>query len=355
MTQPFTFESAIPRIVFGIGSISKVSEELGRLGRGRALVLSTPHQENDAQALASALGELAVGVFNRAVMHTPVDVTTEALSMFNGSGADCIVSLGGGSTIGLGKAIALRNNAPQLVVATTYAGSEVTPILGETENGIKTTIRTSSVLPKTVIYDPELTFGLPVPMSVTSGLNAMAHAVEGLYAQDRNPIASLMAMEGLAALRKALPAIVNLPRDPLARTDALYGSWLCGVVLGAVGMSLHHKLCHTLGGTFDLPHAETHAILLPHTVSYIEQAVPELLAPVARLFGAPRAGTGLHDFALSIGAPMRLRDLGVTGDDLDRATALAVSHPYWSPRPLEAGGIRALLQNAWQGVRPHLR
>ncbi|CAN7658042.1 maleylacetate reductase [Pararhizobium sp. LjRoot238] len=352
MIDLFTFDSTVPRIVFGVGSLSKVSEELGRLGRGRALVLSTPHQKNDAQALASALGELAVGVFSGAVMHTPVDVTTEALSMFNGSGADCVVSLGGGSTIGLGKAIALRNNAPQLVVATTYAGSEVTPILGQTENGIKTTIRTSSILPKTVIYDPELTFGLPVPMSVTSGLNAMAHAVEGLYAQDRNPVASLMAMEGLAALRKALPAIVKLPRDPPARADALYGSWLCGVVLGAVGMSLHHKLCHTLGGTFDLPHADTHAILLPHTVSYIEQAVPELLAPVAQLFGSPRAGTGLHDFAFSIGAPMRLRDLGVTADDLDRATALVVSNPYWTPRPLEAGGIRALLQDAWEGVRP---
>ncbi|API57705.1 maleylacetate reductase (plasmid) [Rhizobium leguminosarum] len=352
MIDLFTFDSTIPRIVFGVGSLSKVSEELGRLGRSRALVLSTPHQENDARALATALGPRAVGAFSGAVMHTPVDVTAAALARFNGSGADCIVSLGGGSTIGLGKAIALRNNAPQLVVATTYAGSEVTPILGQTENGIKTTIRTSSVLPKTVIYDPELTFGLPVPMSVTSGLNAMAHAIEGLYAQDRNPIASLMGMEGLAALRRALPTIVRSPRDPLARADALYGSGLCGVVLGAVGMSLHHKLCHTLGGTFDLPHAETHAILLPHTVSYTEQAVPELLAPVARLFGSPRASTGLHDFTLSIGAPMRLRDLGVTADDLDRATALALSNPYWSPRPLEAGGIRSLLQNAWEGVRP---
>ncbi|MBP1861701.1 maleylacetate reductase [Rhizobium herbae] len=352
MTEPFTFDSTIPRIVFGVGSISKVSEELGRLGCGRALVLSTPQQEHDARALASALGRLSVAVFSRAVMHTPVDVTTEALSMFDGSGADCVVSLGGGSTIGLGKAIAFRNNAPQLVVATTYAGSEVTPILGQTEHGIKTTIRASSVLPKTVIYDPELTFGLPVPMSVTSGLNAMAHAIEGLYAQDRNPIASLMAMEGIAALHKALPAIVSSPRSPVARAEALYGSSLCGVVLGAVGMSLHHKLCHTLGGTFDLPHAETHAILLPHTVAFTEQAVPELLAPVARLFSSPRAGTGLHDFALSLGAPMRLRDLGVTADDLDRATALAVSNPYWTPRPLEAGGVRALLQDAWEGVRP---
>ncbi|MDC9809795.1 MULTISPECIES: maleylacetate reductase [Rhizobium] len=352
MREPFRYESNIPRIIFGFGAISNAAEELRQLGCSRALVLSTPHQENDARSLAKALGSLAVGVFSRAAMHTPVDVTTEALSLFKEIGADCVLSLGGGSTIGLGKAIAYRNDTPQLVIATTYAGSEVTPILGQTENGVKTTVRGSSILPETVIYDPELTIDLPVKMSVTSGLNAMAHAVEGLYARDRNPIASMMAMEGIAALQRALPAIVESPRDRTARADALYGSWLCGVVLGAVGMALHHKLCHTLGGSFDLPHAETHAILLPHTIAYTEQAVPELLAPVAQLFGASGAGTGLYDFALRIGAPMRLRDLGVTGEDLDKVAALSVRNPYWNPRPLEVGAIRALLQNAWEGVRP---
>ncbi|WP_087001710.1 maleylacetate reductase [Rhizobium sullae] len=350
--REFLYIGNTARVIFGCGTISKLANEIRQLGASRALILSTPFQRNDAEALAQKLGALAAGVFTRATMHTPVEVTMEAISVYDKLEADCIVSFGGGSTIGLGKAIAYRNDAPQLVVATTYAGSEVTPILGQTENGIKTTVRAPSILPETVIYDPELTYNLPIAMSVTSGLNAMAHAVEGLYAQDRNPIASIMALEGIGALHKALPAIVANPQDTAARAHALYGSWLCGAILGTVGMALHHKLCHTLGGSFDLPHAETHAILLPHTIAYTEAAVPDLLAPVAEILGARRAGTGLYDFALGIGAPMRLRDLGVTAQDLDTAAEMAMSNPYWNPRPLEPAAIRDLLQKAWKGERP---
>ncbi|UXN57380.1 maleylacetate reductase [Phyllobacterium zundukense] len=352
MREPFTYKGTIPRIVFGVGTISQVAEELHGLGRQKALVLSTPFQEKEAQRLVEQLGSVCVGVFSGAMMHTPVDVTIEALRVFADAGADCVISLGGGSTIGLGKAIAYRTDTPQLVIATTYAGSEVTPILGQTENGIKTTVRDASILPETVIYDPELTYNLPVKMTVTSGLNAMAHAVEGLYAQDRNPVSSMMAMEGIAALHKALPAIIGAPRDPTARTDALYGSWLCGVVLGAVGMALHHKICHTLGGSFDLPHSETHAILLPHTVAYTEGAVPHLLEPVADLMRTDHASTGLYDFAHSIGAPTRLKDFGLATEDLDKATDVAMRNPYWNPRPLEATAIREMLQMAWEGARP---
>lgn len=354
MREPFIYKGAIPRVVFGVGTFSRAPEELHHLGRHKALVLSTPFQEKDAQRLAKQLGSACAGVFSGAVMHTPVDVTTEALRVFSNKGADCVISLGGGSTIGLGKAIAYRTDVPHLVIATTYAGSEVTPILGQTENGLKTTVRDASILPETVIYDPELTYNLPVNMTVTSGLNAMAHAVEGLYAQDRNPVSSMMAMEGIAALHEALPAIIGDPRNPAARTDALYGSWLCGVVLGAVGMALHHKICHTLGGSFDLPHSETHAILLPHTVAYTEEAVPHLLAPVAALLGTDRAALGLYDFALRIGAPTRLKDFGLTAGDLDKATDIAMRNPYWNPRPLEAAAIREMLQMAWEGARPGL-
>jgi len=285
------------------------------------------------------------------VMHTPVSVTEEALAAFSRACADCVVSYGGGSTIGLGKAIAWRNDTPQIVVATTYAGSEVTPILGETEGGLKTTKRDPRILPETVIYDPELTTGLSVAMSVASGLNAMAHAVEALYAQDRNPISSLQAVEGIRALKRALPLIVKAPADIEARSSALYGSWLCGTVLGTVGMALHHKLCHTLGGSFDLPHAETHAILLPHSAAYNAVAAVDELAPVAELFGGS-AGGGLYDFAASLGAPLALRELGFAERNLDKAADLAVQNPYWNPRPIERDAIRALLQQAWEGERP---
>ncbi|MDP9561209.1 UNVERIFIED_ORG: maleylacetate reductase [Rhizobium nepotum] len=349
--QPFVYTTAPARIVFGTGSSVGVAEEIRRLGLSRALVLSTPHQKGDAEALAARLGPLAAGVFSDAAMHTPVEVTKRAVEAYRAAGADCVVSLGGGSTTGLGKAIALRTGAPQIVIPTTYAGSEVTPILGQTENGVKTTLRGPEILPEVVIYDAELTLGLPVGISMTSGLNAMAHAAEALYARDRNPIASMMAVEGLRAMIEALPGVRMEPQDTKARETALYGAWLCGTVLGAVGMSLHHKLCHTLGGSLDLPHAETHAVLLPHTIAYVEQAVPDQLAPLAAL-GGGRAGTGLYDFAARLGAPASLAALGVGKEDLDAMAELATANPYWCPRPVEKTAIRALLQRAFEGARP---
>ena len=339
------------RIVFGAGAVRRLADEIRAAGKSRALILTTPFQKDAGAALAASLPGLVAGIFSEAAMHTPVDVTDRAMAAFAEAGADCTLALGGGSTIGLGKAIAWRNDAMQFVVATTYAGSEVTNILGETKDGLKTTVRGPKVLPEVVIYDPELTLTLPVGMSVTSGLNAMAHAVEGLYAQDRNPVMSLVALEGIRALQQALPAIVAAPQDMAARGQALYGSWLCGTVLGTVGMALHHKLCHTLGGTFDMPHAETHAVLLPHTAAYNQAAAHAELAPAAALFGG-NLGGGLWDFARAIGAPMTLRDLGLKEADLNKAAELAVKNPYWNPRPIEQGAIRALLGRAWAGDRP---
>ncbi|GAA3070023.1 maleylacetate reductase [Rhizobium viscosum] len=351
MIDAFSYAGSPARIVFGDGSRSKVAEWIVTAGCKRALVLATPHQRADAEALATEIGSLACGVFTGATMHTPVDVTETAMRMVAETEADCVVSLGGGSTTGLGKAIAYRTDLLQIVVPTTYAGSEVTPILGQTEGGRKTTVRDARILPEIVIYDPTLTHGLPVSMSVTSGLNAMAHAVEGLYARDRNPISTLMALEGLRAFSRSLPKIAEKPNDAGARSDALYGAWLCGTVLGTVGMALHHKICHTLGGSFDTPHAETHAVMLPHTAAFNAKAATAELAPVAKLF-AGSIGAGLWDFAKSIGAPLSLKEFGLTEADLDRAASIAVENPYWNPRPIDRDSIRALLQEAWEGRRP---
>lgn len=351
MTSPFVYQSALSRVIFGAGSVTQLAGELEMLGCKRVLILSTPFQKGDADELASDIGPVAAGVFADATMHTPVAVTDQALAAFDAAGADGIVSIGGGSTIGLGKAMSWRNKAQHLVVATTYAGSEVTDILGQTENGVKTTIRNPAIRPETVIYDANLTLGLPIPMSVSSGLNAIAHAVEALYAQDRNPVTSLMAVEAIRALKDALPRIVKAPRDIDARSDALYGSWLCGVVLGSVGMSLHHKLCHTLGGMLNLPHAETHAILLPHTAAFNAVVAQDALAPATALFGGDLGG-GLYDFAASIGAPLALRDLGVTAADLEKAADQAVKNPYWNPRKITRVGILDLLTPALNGTRP---
>jgi maleylacetate reductase len=347
----FTHTAAPARIVFGRGSLSRVGEEVERLDCQRALVLTTPRHRGQGEQLAAALAGVAAGVFAEATVHTPVAVTERAVAALRRAGADCVVALGGGSTTGLGKAVARRTGVAQVVVPTTYAGSEVTPILGETQDGVKVTRRGPEILPETVIYDPALTDSLPISVSVSSGLNAMAHALEGLYAPDSSPVYIVLARQGLVALHDALAALVAAPADQRARDTALYGAWLCGTVLGGVGMSIHHKLCHTLGGALDLPHAETHAILLPHTIGYVAEAAADALAPAAELFGES-PGAGIYDFAASLGAPQRLAELGVAETDLDRLAGLALSEPYWSPRPLVQKDVRALLQRAWAGMRP---
>jgi alcohol dehydrogenase class IV len=264
-----------------------------------------------------------------------------------------VISLGGGSTTGLGKALALRTGIDQICIPTTYAGSEMTPILGQTEGGRKTTLTDRAVLPETVIYDVDLTMTLPPALSATSGINAIAHAVEALYAKDRNPIVSLMAQEGIRALAASLPAIMRDPRDAESRGLALYGAWLCGLCLGSVGMALHHKLCHSVGGAFDLPHAETHTVLLPHAVAYNAHAAPDAMAAICRAIGSSNAAQGLFDLAGTLGAKRALRDLGMPHDGIDRATDIALEKPYWNPRPIERVAIRDLITRAYAGDRPH--
>jgi len=228
----------------------------------------------------------------------------------------------------------------------------MTPILGETKDGVKTTLKTLEVLPEAVIYDVDLTLGMSPQLSGTSGMNAIAHSVEALYAEDRNPIISLMAEESIRALARALPLIAENPTDRTARSDALYGAWLAGTCLGVVGMALHHKLCHTLGGTFDLPHSETHTIVLPHATAYNSQAAPEAMAAIVRALGSESAAQGLYDLAQRLGAKMALRDLGMPESGIDKAADLAVKSPYWNPRPVERHAIRDLIARAWAGLPP---
>lgn len=350
--REFVYNAQAARVVFGAGALARLPEEIEKLGARRALVLSTPEQAADAERLARQLGDHAAGVFARAVMHVPIETAREAREVARRLQADCAVAIGGGSTTGLGKAIALDSGLPILAIPTTYAGSEMTPIYGLTEGGVKRTGKDPRVLPRTVIYDPTLTLTLPVGLSITSGLNAIAHAAEGLYAKDGNPIMDLMAEEGIRALAAALPAIRRDPQDLSARALALYGAWLCGTVLGNVGMALHHKLCHTLGGSFNLPHAEVHTVVLPHAIAYNAPAAPEAMRRLAQALGAERPASALYDLARGNGAPYSLRELGMPEGELDRAADLAVANPYWNPRPIERDAIRTLLQQAWEGTRP---
>ena len=351
----FIYTSRPARVIFGAGSLQHLGREIDALGARKALVLSTPEQRASAQHIATLLGDRAAGVFDRAVMHVPIETAREARELARKLGADCAVAIGGGSTVGLGKAIALDSGLPILAIPTTYAGSEMTPIYGITESGMKKTGRDMAVLPRTVIYDPELTMGLPVKMSVASGINAIAHAAEAFYSINTNPVVNLMAEEGIAALGRALPVIASgVPGTAMAdaRADALYGAWLCGSVLGSIDMALHHKLCHTLGGSFNLPHAETHTIVLPHALAYNAVAAPEAMLPVARALGASSATQAVYDLARNNGAPVALRDIGMKEADLDKACDIAMQNQYPNPRPLERVALRQLLQDAFEGVRP---
>lgn len=357
--QTFNYQANPARVIFGAGSVQQVGAEVERLGARRALVLYTPEQVVSAQQVAALLGDRAAGLFANAVMHVPIETAREAQGVARRLGADCAVAIGGGSTTGLGKAITLDSGLPIIAIPTTYAGSEMTPIFGLTEAGVKKTGRDPRVLPRTVIYDPELTLTLPFALTVTSVFNAIAHAAEGLYAHDGNPVLALMAEEGIRASAAALAPLHSDPRDLAARSDALYGAWLCGSVLGGVAMGLHHKLCHTLGGSFNLPHAEVHTVVLPHALAYNAAAAPQAMLRIARALQAADPSLDTSDPARALqllaarhGAPLSLAALGMPADGLDRAADLAVATPYPNPRPLERGALRTLLQRAFDGAAP---
>ncbi|CAB3763506.1 Maleylacetate reductase [Burkholderia sp. MSh2] len=348
----FIYQARPARVIFGAGSLQHLEREVLELGAQRALVLCTPEQRDLAQRIVERLGARAAGLYDRATMHVPIEIARDAQAFARSHEADCAIAIGGGSTIGLGKAIALESSLPILAIPTTYAGSEMTPIYGLTEGGVKRTGSDARVLPKTVIYDPELTVTLPVELSVTSGINAIAHAAEGLYASNANPVMSLIAEEGIRGLARGLPGVRRNAADPGARSDALYGAWLCGMVLGNVGMALHHKLCHTLGGSFNLPHAQTHTVVLPHALAYNAAHAPDALQRIARALGTTDAAYGIHALARDNGAPVSLKAIGMQEADLDRAADLAAANPYWNPRPIERDGLRALLQDAFDGSPP---
>jgi alcohol dehydrogenase class IV len=351
--QPFVCDLPAYRVTFGPGTIANLPDEVTRVGGTRAVVISMPAEARFAEEAHQRLGALSAGVYAGVVsQHVPVEMLRDAREHAQKVGADCYVVIGGGSTVGVGKGIALETGLPIVAVPTTYAGSEMTPIYGLTEGGVKKTGRDRKVLPKSVIYDVNLTLSLPPHIAAPSGMNALAHCVEALYAEDGNPIISLLAEEGIRALGRSLPAVVKEPGNIDARSDAQYGAWLGGTVLGAVGMGIHHKLCHTLGGTFNLPHAETHTVVIPHATAYNRDYAPEAMKRIAAALGAKDAADGIYDLIGEIGAPRALKDIGMPADGIEKALDLALTARYPNPRPLERDALRTLLQNAYEGARP---
>ncbi|OKL56672.1 hypothetical protein UA08_08318 [Talaromyces atroroseus] len=349
--ESFVYSATPGRVIFGSGTLQKLPEETERLNISAPLLLSTPRQVHLAERVKEVLNGKVAGIFTEATMHTPTNVTEKALQYAQDTKADAVISIGGGSTVGLGKAISIRTGLSHICVPTTYAGSEMTPILGETADKVKKTRSDPKILPGTVIYDVDLTMTLPVATSATSGVNAIAHAVEALYARNSNPITNLLAIEGTKALASSLPEIVENPSSSSARSQALYGAWLCGTCLGSVGMSIHHKLCHTLGGSFNLPHADTHTAVLPHAISYNAPRIPEAMKKLAEALPESNGDAihGLNVLLLKLKVKRGLKDFGMKEEDIDKAADIAVSNPYWNPREIERAPIRELIRRVWAG------
>lgn len=348
--KDFVYNQNPSHVIFGVGAVSRLREEVERIGSKRPLFISTPGRRSDAELATKNLAGMTTAIHAEAVMHVPVRTILAASEAAQNHNADSIIAFGGGSAIDLSKAVGLQRELPVVAVPTTYGGSEVTPFYGYTEEGIKKGKKDRQMLPKTVIYDPSLTISLPPKVSGPSGINAIAHCVEGLYARDANPVMSLLAAEGIRALARSLPVVVREPGNLDSRTDALYGAWLAGVVLGSVGMALHHNISHVLGGSFGLNHAEAHTVVLPHVAAFNRDAAPDAMSIAADALGSEDAARGIYDLEVRIGTPTSLKAIGMPADQLDRAAKIVTEHPYYNPRPITLAAIRELLEHAFWGT-----
>ncbi len=345
--QRFRLPASPTEVVLGAGASALVGEELRRLGAERAIVLSTPRRRSEAERVAGELGPRAVRVLAIAEEHVPSDVAERGRSETARHAGDALVPVGGGSTIGLAKAIALAHEVPILAIPTTYSGSEMTPIWGVTRDGVKRTGRDDRVRAASVLYDPLLSRNLPPRVAVPSAFNALAHAVESLYAPDAAAHVLEWAGDAARALVDTLPALSEGSDDLGARESALRGACLAGACLGGASMGLHHKLCHVLGGSFGLPHAETHATLLPHVARFNLEACPAARERLAAALRTTDPVGALFAHAEATGVLRGLAALGLPRSALDRVVELTTAAPYPNPRPVTPDALRRLLEDAY--------
>ncbi|GKT41350.1 maleylacetate reductase [Colletotrichum spaethianum] len=355
--HPFVFGITTPKVFFGPGTVNELSGELQSRGLSKPLIICSPSRASLAHKIRDNLSKAGfsdIEILDTAKVHNPSDIIGPAVD--HAKGRDVLVSVGGGSAVGLGKAVALRTGMPQVAIPTTYSGSEMTPIVGETKDGKKTSTTDPKILPKVVIYDVDLTMDLPVKVSAPSGINAMAHSFEALYSRQASPLTDHFALESIKALSSALPVIVSSPSSVEARTSALYGAFLAGLMATATGIALQHKLAHAAGGSLNLPHAETHSIFLPHSIAYNAPSFSEDVR--TRLCSALAQSTensvegivaGLNELLRLLEIPRGLKDIGMQETDIDRVTNVASDTPYWNPRPLEKAKIREIVRRAWAG------
>ena len=349
MGRHFSVRRGTAKIVFGAGASGDLlGKEVTALGAAKVFIVSTPGRAADAGRMAARLGERSAGVFTEAREHVPADTVASARRALDTSGADTVLALGGGSAIGLAKALALSANVRIIAVSTTYSGSEMTPMYGITEGGEKRTGRDERVRPSLVIYDPERTASLPRGVTMTSLWNAMAHAVEALWVNGSDRAAHVGAEDAVRLLASSMMRLSARLDDVAAREDALEGAYLAGAVFADAGSGLHHKLCHVLGGMFDLPHAATHAAVLPHVVRFHREAAPDAMSALARALGVVDPVVGLARLARATGVPTSLAAVGMPRDGLARVAEALLAAPPFHPRALERDSLTAMLEAAFE-------
>jgi maleylacetate reductase len=357
--EPFSYSAPVlqdraVRVVFGPGSLRQVASEARMLGT-RIVIISGRHESAAASAVSAQLGDDLAWRIPDVVQHVPLADVARGLEAALDVTAGVLVSIGGGSATGLAKAIARDSGLPIVAVPTTYAGSEMTPIWGQSDQGGKTTGRDPQVLPRVVVYDPALTVSMPAELTAASGMNALAPAVESLYAPDSTPQSSDLAEDAIRALVHALPRAVRRPDDLQGRTETLRGAWLAGWALGSTTMGLHHKLAHVLGGTYHLPHAAVHSVLLPHVAAFNAPAAPSPFSRAARELGVggPEAvGVALFELATQLDAPTSLADLGFELDAIDMVAKTVAEAPVANPRHFTEEDVSYLVRQAYWGKQP---
>jgi maleylacetate reductase len=351
---PAFARTALPgRIVFGDGALGRLGDELDQRDLRGAMLIAVDYDARLAQRGRAAVGERVRLSWGEVRQHVPRELADRATAAAVDAGVDVLVAIGGGSTTGLGKAVAVSTGLPLAVVPTTYAGSEMTPIYGLTSDGDKKTARDARALPCIVVYDPRLLTTLPAAVVGPSGLNALAHCAEALWAANADPITDAVALDGARRLKRYLPA-AYASDDPAVRGHVLIAAGQAGLALGTVGTSLHHALCHLLGGMFDTPHAETHAIMLPYVVSYLKPAVPEAARRLAQALDTTEddLAVSIWSLAQSVGTPAGLRSIGIREEQVTAITRAALERNLPSPRPLEYDPLHAALHAAWTGQPP---
>lgn len=348
----FLHDTLPQRVRFASGEAAEsLGDEVAALGARRVLVIAGAAERALAERVTGGLP--VVHLHDEVVMHVPVEVAERARAAAAAHDADVLVSIGGGSTTGLAKAVALTTGLPIVAVPTTYAGSEATPVWGLTEGSAKTTGTDPRVLPRAVVYDAALTLGLPADLSAASGLNAVAHCVDSLWAPRTDPVNQALAAEGVRALRTGLPLVVKEPDALPGREQALYGAYLSALAFASAGSGLHHKICHVLGGMFNLPHAATHAVVLPYVLAFNGAAAPEAEQRLASAFGTPTAGEGLALLRDRLDAPRSLQGLGMPSEGIAAAAeAVVAAAPAGNPRPVTRRAVTELLGEAWEGAEP---